>query len=105
MASIMQGTTPSLKIIIDPDDLLVSAIADIELYIKNTGLETKTLEDVVIDTVTNSITYLFTVEETAALDPTKQLIVQGRLFSGNDVIGIDKIYFNVKDMLGVGADG
>lgn len=35
MASIMQGTTPSLTITTDPEDLLLSAVTAMELYIRN----------------------------------------------------------------------
>lgn len=35
MVSIMQGTTPSLTITFSPDDLQLSAVTAIELYVRN----------------------------------------------------------------------
>lgn len=48
MASIMQGTTPSLTIIIDPDDLLLSAVTAMDIKIKNVRLRSYELNDMTI---------------------------------------------------------
>ena len=106
MASIMQGTTPSLTITINPDDFQLSAVTKLELYVKNGGtLTTYTAEDLTVDTEANTITKTFSEAETAALNPKKFVTVQGRFWLGSSVVGINKISFGVSDMMGVGADG
>lgn len=106
MASIMQGTTPSLTITIDPEDLLLSAVTVIELYVRNGKTTTTyTMDDLTIDIEANTITKVFTEEETAALDPKKNVVIQGRFWAGDAVIGINKINIGVADMMGVGRDG
>lgn len=48
MASTMQGTTPSLTITFSPDDLQLSAVTAIELYVRNgSSLTTYTAEDLI----------------------------------------------------------
>lgn len=106
MANIMQGTTPSITIHIDPEDFLLSAVTKIELYVKNGGtLTTYTADDLTVDTEANTITKTFSEAETAALNPKKFLTVQGRFWLGSSVVGINKLTFGVADMMGVGADG
>lgn len=106
MASIMQGTTPSITITIDPDDFQLSAVTRMELYVKNDGtLTTYTAEDLTVDTEANTITKTFSEAETIAMNPTKFLTVQGRFWLGSSVVGINKLTFGVSDMMGVGADG
>ena len=106
MASIMQGTTPSITITIDPEDFQLSNVTKIELYVKNGGtLTTYTAEDLTVDTEANTITLTFSEAETAALNPKKFLTVQGRFWLGSSVVGINKLTFGVADMMGVGADG
>lgn len=106
MAAIMQGTTPSLTITIDPEDLLLSAVTAMELYIRN-GNKTATyaMGDLVVDIEQNTVTKVFTESETAALDPKKNVVIQGRFWVGEAVIGINKINIGVADMMGVGRDG
>lgn len=106
MASIMQGTTPSITVHIDPEDFLLSAVTKIELYVKNGGtLTTYTADDLTVDTDANTITLTFSEAETVAMNPTKFLTVQGRFWLGSSVVGINKLTFGVADMMGVGADG
>lgn len=106
MASIMQGTTPSVIIKIDPDDLLLSAVNRVELYVRNgEKLETYTAEDLVLDTDANTVVKTFTEAETAAFDPEKTVVIQGRLWAGNSIFGTTKLRFTVADMEGVGSDG
>ena len=106
MARIMQGTTPSVTIHISPDDFLLSNVTKMELYVRNgSNLKTYTADDLDIDTDENSITKTFTEAETAALDPKKNVVIQGRFWLGNAVVGINKISYGVGDMMGVGADG
>lgn len=106
MASIMQGTTPSITITIDPDDFQLSNVTKIELYVRNGGtLTTYTAEDLTVDTEANTITKTFSEAETAAMNPKRFVTVQGRFWLGSSVVGINKITFGVSDMMGVGADG
>lgn len=106
MARIMQGTTPSVTIHISPDDFLLSNVTKMELYVKNgSNITTYMADDLDIDTDANSITKTFTEAETAALDPKKNVVIQGRFWLGNAIVGINKISYGVSDMQGVGADG
>ena len=104
MASIMQGTTPVLKILISPDDFLFENVTKIELYIENNHhLETYYAEDLTISTEENSLKKFFTEEETSNFDRNSEIIVQGRFwFADGSIVGINKIILNVADMLGVG---
>ena len=106
MATILQGTTPSVKIHISPDDLPLSQVSEIELCFKN-GYKMLTyhMADLVVDTDANTVTKTFTVQETAKLRADMPLIVQGRFWLGGAVVGISRITLSVGDMLGVGADG
>ena len=106
MARIMQGTTPSVTIHISPDDFLLSNVTKIELYIRNgSSLRTYTADDLDIDTIANTVMKTFSEAETAALDPKKNVVIQGRFWLGNAIVGINKISYGVSDMQGVGADG
>ena len=106
MASIMQGTTPALTIRIDPDDCNVADIVRVELYVLDEyECATYTLDDLTVDTDRNSITKVFTAEETARFTPGKTITVQGRLFFPDGIVGFRKIRIGVDDMIGVGADG
>lgn len=106
MATILQGTTPSVKIHISPDDLPLSQVTEVELCFKN-GFKMTTYkkDDLDIDTDANTVTKTFTVQETARLRADSPLIVQGRFWIGGAVVGISRITLSVGDMLGVGADG
>lgn len=104
MSTIMQGTTPSLIIKFNQSDLQVSDITAVELYIKNTCIDTYELADLVIDTTENSITKVFTEDETSSFNPDRQITVQGRFWlSGGSIVGMKKILIDVEDMLGVGV--
>lgn len=104
MASIMQGTTPVLKIVINPRDFLFSTVTKIELYIQNNDrLEIYGMQDLTIDFEENTMSKFFTEAETSALDKNSELIVQARFwFPDGCIAGINKIVLNVADMLGVG---
>lgn len=104
MASIMQGTTPSLTIHINTDDFLISDVSRIELYISNgKDVATYTQDDLTIDTAENTITKKFSEEETAAMPRRGNIAVQGRFFFPDEsIVGIQRITFSVSDMLGVG---
>lgn len=107
MASIMQGTTPSLFLSFSESELLLSEVAALELYVKNNGrVTTYTLDDVEVDATENEIIKTFTEAETASFNPKQMVIVQGRIwFHDGSIVGIDKLLFTVEDMMGVGIDG
>lgn len=107
MASIMQGTTPSIVLSIDTDDFLLQNVTALELYIRNGGkTNTYSLSDVEVDTSENTLTKTFTEAETSAFVPYDGVTVQARFwFSDGSIIGINRISFNVSDMMGVGNDG
>ena len=104
MEAIMQGTTPTLSIAIDPNDFLLSNVSRVELYVWN-GVRTNKYSgnDLVIDTTENKLIKTFTERETAAFRRDEQIEVQARFwFPDGSVVGINKIRFDVADMLGVG---
>lgn len=106
MASIMQGTTPSVTITIPPDALALSSVTAMEIYIRNGDkVTTYSMDEVTVDTERNAIIKVFTEDETVALNPKKNIIVQGRMWIGDAIVGIEKIPIGVADMEGVGDDG
>lgn len=105
MSALMQGTTPSIEITISTEDFLLSNVTAMELYILNgRNLNTYEMSDLAIDTTNNTITKTFTEEETASLDPKSKVVIQARFwFADGSIVGINKISFQVADMLGVGS--
>ena len=105
MSALMQGTTPSIEITINAEDFLLSNVTAMELYILNgRNLNTYVMSDLAIDTTNNTITKTFTEEETASLDPKSKVVIQARFwFPDGSIVGINKISFQVADMLGVGS--
>ena len=101
MNSILQGTTPTLTIAVDPADLLLSNINDLELTFQQVGDPVyKHMSDVSIDTDANTISYHFTQEETLALIPTRLLNWQIRfLMPDENVIGTTIAQINVSDLI------
>lgn len=102
---IMQGTTPSLMIEISTDDLSLADVSEVELYIQHGQTVTVyTSGDLAIDTERNTITKVFTEEETASYSPTSYLTVQARFFfPGGAIVGMEKVLIRVADMIGVGG--
>ena len=101
MNSILQGTTPTLTITVNPDDLLLSNITDLELTFQQMGDPIyKRQADCVIDYEANTISYHFTEEETFDLMPTRVLNWQLRLLmpDGN-VIGTKIAQISASDLL------
>lgn len=101
MASILQGTTPSLSVKISQDDFLVESVTDLELVFQNGSvLLKKGLEDVVADTEENTFTYTFTEEETLSLTPASMLFYQLRFaFSDGSIVGTKKASLRVEDLI------
>lgn len=104
MDAIMQGTTPSVTLTIDADDISLADVTEIELYAKNGGrTTTTTMDGLTVDTDANSVTKRFSEAETAALDPRKNITIQARFWlSDGSIVGINKITLAVADMEGVG---
>lgn len=105
MDSILQGTTPTLTIAIDPTDFAVSDIVALELRIKQkNNLTIYGLSDVTLDPDENTVSYLFTEAETLALLPDIWLNVQLRFwFADGNICGTDPMSFNVDDLIGAGV--
>ena len=101
MDSILQGTTPTLTIAVDQDDLSLANITDLELTFQQVGDPVyKTMADCIIDTDANTILYHFTEEETMNLIPTRQLNWQIRfLMPDGNIIGTTIAQINVSDLL------
>lgn len=105
MDNILQGTTPTLTISIDPTDFSVSDLTGFELRIGQQSTVTiYSLSDVTIDPVENTVSYLFTEAETLALIPDILLAYQCRFFfADGNICGTDLMYLNVNDLMGSGV--
>lgn len=102
MNSILQGTTPTLTIAIDPTDFAVSDIVALELRIKQkNNLTIYNLPDVTLDPAANTVAYHFSEVETLALLPDIWFNVQLRFwFADGNICGTDPMSFNVDDLIG-----
>lgn len=100
MSEILQGTTPSLEIKIDPADFDVGDVIKLELTMWNGEASTKYgLSDVTVDTEENSFIYQFTELETLALIPNRSLYYQARfLFADGTIVGTKKEKIEVADL-------
>lgn len=101
MDSILQGTTPTLTIAIDPTDFAVSDIVALELAVKQkTNITLYGLSDVTVDPDANTISYTFTQAETLAFIPGVWLSVQLRVcFADGNICGSEPMNFNVDDLI------
>ena len=101
MNSILQGTTPTLTINVNPNDLKLADIEELELTFKqNTNLVYKHKEDCVIDYEANTISYHFSEQETFELVPARALNWQLRfLMPDNNVIGTVINQIKVSDLI------
>lgn len=101
MASILQGTTPSITFNISEDDFAVTDVTKLELTFSNDGNTVKkALDAVALDAVANSITYTFTEAETLALVPSARLYYQLRFgFQDGSIVGTPKASLNVSDLI------
>lgn len=104
MDEIMQGTTPSLILEVDPNDMWLTSVTKIEVYLTNGGkIVTYTQDDIAVDTEANTITKHFSEEETASFSRKHPVVVQARFWTENgQVVGTHKASFDVADMLTVG---
>ena len=102
MDAILRGTTPSVILSFDPEDLSLATVTAAEFCIQNLGVTKHTLTDLTIDTEENTLTYAFTEAETADLCARVPVVIQARFWIGADtVVGILPIQIDVADMLGV----
>lgn len=101
MISILQGTTPTLTIAVDQNDLLLSEITDLELAFQQADDPVyKHMSDVSIDTEANTVSYHFTQEETLALIPTRILNWQIRfLLPDGNIVGTPIAQITVSDLI------
>lgn len=93
MSMILQGTTPSLEIIIDPDDFLVTDVQKLEILIwQDAGKKsTYNLTNTLIDDEANSFTVEFSEAYTMSLRPASPLYWQMRCMLPNgNIVGTPK---------------
>ena len=102
MNSILQGTTPTLTISIDPEDLALTDVAELELAFQqfNQPVLIKHMTDCEIDTSANTVSYHFTQEETLAFLPTTPLNWQLRFATTNgELIGTQIASIQISDLI------
>lgn len=99
---ILQGTTPTLTITVNPDELLLSDVTEIELTFQS-GAQTPTkkgMTDLTIDTEANTMAYTFTETETLALSASSMLIWQARFkLQSGVIVGTVKKSIKVIDLI------
>jgi len=101
MDSILQGTTPTLTIPINPTDFSVSDIVALELAVKQkNNIALYGLSDVRVDPDANTISYTFTEAETLAFVSGVWVTVQLRVgFADGNICGSEPMNFNVDDLI------
>ena len=102
MNSILQGTTPVFKISINPEDLSLEDVVELELVFKqfNKDIIIKHKADCHIDTAENTISYHFTEVETLNLIPTTPLNWQLRFAtSDGERVGTEIASIKVSDLI------
>lgn len=100
--SILQGTTPTLTVEIDPADLSLADVTELELTFQQHNKEPtiKHLSDCVIDTEANTVTYHFTETETHAFHPSFALKWQMRFVTmDGEVVGTKKAEIDIADLI------
>ena len=100
--AILQGTTPVLTISIDPDDLELADVTELELtfqqYNKNPII--RHLADCTIDLDNNTISYHFSEIETHSFDHSFPLKWQLRFVtSGGEIIGTETSEIQIYDLI------
>lgn len=101
---IMQGTTPEICIEINKDDLLVSDIEEIDLWVVNGRAKINYAKDrLVLDNENNTITVHFSKEETLRFShmiDSNDIAVQFLAKANDEWVGIEPIYFEVEKFIG-----
>lgn len=97
---ILQGTTPAIRIRIDPRYFKVDRVTQLEwVFYHDDKMLHKNLSDVIVDTPRNSFIYRFTQEETLALNTNRLLQFQLRfMFQDNQVLGTKQMSLGVADL-------
>lgn len=93
MSMILQGTTPSLEIIIDPNDFLVTDVQKLEILIwQDAGKKSVyDLTNTLIDEETNSFIVEFSEAYTMSLRPSSPLYWQMRcVLPDGNIVGTPK---------------
>lgn len=98
---ILQGTTPTLTITVNPNELLLEDVTEIELTFQSgTTVTQKAMTDLTIDTEANTMAYTFTEAETLALSSTAMLIWQARFrLQSGVIVGTVKQSIKVLDLI------
>ena len=101
MSEILQGTTPSLEIIISKTDFLVSDITKLEFTIRHNGIVSiHDLSEVTLDAERNSVAYLFTEIETLAMNPKQPIEYQLRfMFADSHIVGTKSRMIEIADLI------
>ena len=101
MAEVLQGTTPTLEVVIDATDFAVTDVVKLELTFENAGvISTHDLTEVSVDAVANSISYSFTQAETLALRANDMMWYQLRFgFQDGSIVGTKKASLRVSDLI------
>ena len=100
MSSILQGTTPTLRIRVNPDLFSVEDLSDIELTLwQGDAIRVLDLSSVTVDAEANVIAYHFTREETLALNANRGLGWQILyFFPDGNTVGTDQHVISVKHL-------
>lgn len=98
---ILQGTTPTLTISIDADELSLEDVVGVEFTFQSGQKVTKkSMSALTIDTGANTIAYTFSEAETLALYPSSKLIWQIRFkLQDGVIVGTDKQSIDVIDLI------
>ena len=98
---ILQGTTPTLTIAVNAEELSLADVVGIELTFQSGQKVTKkSLSDVEVDTEHNTVAYTFTEKETLALSVPSKLTWQVRFKLQNGaIVGTSKQLIDVADLI------
>ena len=99
MSAILQGTNPEIRIDISTSDYLVSDITKLRVvFINERVVTTHDLDEVTLDTETNSIIYQTTEEETFNFSSKSCLYVRTRaLLSNGRLVGTKKCPITIEE--------
>lgn len=97
---ILQGTTPSLTITINPEDVQLSDIVDVELtFGQGSNVLYKGINDVDINSEENVLSYHFTEEETLGMNTSLSMYWQLRLKTNTgDIFGTRKQAITIEEL-------
>ena len=102
MDRILQGTTPTLVIELNKEDVLLNSVDQIELVFHQVGqaFTVKSENDCVLNAEDNTVSYHFTEEETLAMKPGKPLVYQMRLKTNTgEILGTEKAEIDILNLM------